>query len=219
MDSDNIIDYLPRNPDEQLRIGFQILQKAYSHKAENLVIEVEQAKQFAKERQQDIVDLKTTIESLHQELHAKDGHIKELTEQNGSMSTEMKSMSTQIKMLSRELNKLNAFRKNIIKSINQDNLSEELSTLDIGNDDLSVTSPREGSAFSPLATQTFTSLSPSKRTLVTTPKSVPSYPRAAPPSSSSSKLQESPSAALADVDMAIEEEGKDFFKRAKQELR
>jgi len=72
MNDDNaIIEYLPRTPDEQLRIGLQIVQKAYKEKADALVTEMDQVKQLVKDKQTEINEMRNAIASLRSELEKK----------------------------------------------------------------------------------------------------------------------------------------------------
>lgn len=112
-------------------------------------------KQLYRERQQDIQDLKSALSDMESQLQKKDAQIKGLLEENEAVMTEKTQMGLQVKRLkfrlnyfilfnffsifssdwlsflwgpscSRELSKLNKFRMNIIKSINQETLADDL---------------------------------------------------------------------------------------------
>lgn len=218
METDNIIEYLPHNPDEQMRLAIQILQKAYRERTENLSGEIEQMKQLYRERQQDIQDLKSALSDMETQLQKKDAQIKGLVEENEAVMTEKTQMGLQVKRLNRELSKLNKFRMNIIKSINHETLADDL-TEPVGLDDLSSdlfsSSFGSNAATSPKNRQ-FTS--PSGRSVrISEDHHVYRSPSA---DSRTIRQLQSPHNAKVDKDdpLGIEREGKEFFKRAKSEL-
>jgi predicted nuclease with TOPRIM domain len=61
--------------------------------------EVEQLKSVIKEKQKDIVELRSTVEAQQEELNRKDGNIKQLSEENENLNSEKTHLLTQVKRL------------------------------------------------------------------------------------------------------------------------
>jgi predicted nuclease with TOPRIM domain len=61
--------------------------------------EVEQLKSVIKEKQKDIVELRSTVEAQQEELNRKDANIKQLSEDNENLNSEKTHLLTQVKRL------------------------------------------------------------------------------------------------------------------------
>lgn len=106
---------LPRDPDEQLRLGLRIIESAYDEKTKHQEHELQQLRAHGKERQQQVSLLERRVAELEAQVSESDNRARVLAD-------EKTSLQQQLKETQRELNKLDSFKRSIIQSIKDEDL-------------------------------------------------------------------------------------------------
>ena len=90
---------LPRDPDEQLRLGLRVIEAAYEEKARQTDHELQQLRTYSKERQQQVSQLERRVAELEQMVSDRDERARQLSEEKAHLQQELK-------MTQRDLSKL-----------------------------------------------------------------------------------------------------------------
>jgi len=96
---------LPREPDEQLRVGLQIVERAYGEKTRQLEAEVQSLRAYGKERQSQVALLERRVSEVEVQVSQSEQRVRELASENAS--------------LHERLGKLDQFKRAIMQSINE----------------------------------------------------------------------------------------------------
>jgi len=106
---------LPRDPDEQLRLGLRVIEAAYEEKARHNDNELQQLRAYSKERQSQVMMLERRVAELEQ--HVRDGE-----ERTRQLSDEKAQLAQDLKTAQRDLSKLDSFKRSIMQSIQGEEL-------------------------------------------------------------------------------------------------
>lgn len=196
---------LPRDPDEQLRLGLRIVEAAYEEKARHLDHELQQLRAYSKERQQQVSLLERRVAELEGQVRDGDDRVRVLSDEKAALHQELKNTQ-------RDLSKLDSFKRSIMQSIKD----EELPGMSSGGGAATYAAAAEYTPAAPLGGREslMTTLgggasSPAPGAVLgsfsTSPKPTPSEAAA----SATNVPQESATARL---------DGKDFFRQARLRL-
>ena len=108
------------SPDEQFTVGINLIQKAFGAKQTQYNSELNQLRNYVKQKNDENNELKAQFNDLKRELKDRDEKIRLLDESLLKSRQEKDNLAEQIKRLNRELGKLQQFKKSIIASINED---------------------------------------------------------------------------------------------------
>ena len=106
---------LPQSPDEQIRIGIRIIESAYEDKTRHLDHELQQLRAFTKQQQSQIASFERRVSELEQQV--RDGE-----ERARQLHDEKQQMAQELKQTQRDLSKLDAFKRSIMQSIEDEDV-------------------------------------------------------------------------------------------------
>jgi hypothetical protein len=104
---------LPRDPDEQLRLGLRIVESAYDERSRHLDHELQQLRAYSKQQASQVSTLERRVAELEQQVRDGDERARQLSDEKSLVSQELKDTQ-------RDLSKLDAFKRSIMQSIQQE---------------------------------------------------------------------------------------------------
>ncbi|PSS14382.1 Angiomotin, C-terminal protein [Actinidia chinensis var. chinensis] len=134
---DEILEVIPTNPYDQLDLARKITSMAIASRVSKLELEVGSLKQQMSEKDHQILELEDKASHLEQAYHEADLRLKIARDDNMKLSKERDSLALTARKLGRDLAKLEAFKRQLMQSLNDDNLSQA-ETVDIVTYDQSV---------------------------------------------------------------------------------
>jgi len=185
------------NPDEQFELGIAILNKAWKAKELSMIDEMEGLKRLAQKKQEEIHQQSQQYSKLQFEFQSLNTNMKTLQDMNQDLQAERDKLSMQVKLLTSELSKLKAFKKSIIQSLNFGDMEEQ------GNSQLM-------NASNLLSNVSQLSEEPAIRFVPPPTQNVNTSTVPNPPSFQSQQLPPQ--------QLTSPQEGKEFFKQAKEVL-
>ncbi|KAG9141403.1 hypothetical protein Leryth_001850 [Lithospermum erythrorhizon] len=135
--SEEILSVIPTDPFEQLDLARKITSMAIASRVNDLDAQVGRLRKKLHERDRVVVELQDTLSQLQQAFHESQLRFKITREDNMRLAKERDDMALTAKKLSRDLAKLEAFKKQLLQSLNDDN-SSHVETVGIGTYDQSV---------------------------------------------------------------------------------
>ncbi|CAO2826049.1 unnamed protein product [Amaranthus hypochondriacus] len=133
--SDEILAVIPTDPYDQLDLARKITSMAIASRVSNLESETGRLKQQVHEQDRVIVELEEKASRLQKAFQDADSRLKLVLDENMKLSQEKDSLSATVNKLSRDLGKLETFKRQLMRSLSEDNSAE---TVDIGTCDQSV---------------------------------------------------------------------------------
>lgn len=134
--SDEILALIPTDPYEQLDLARKITSMAIASRVSRLEGEAGHLRQKVAEKDKVIAELQERLAELDRMFQEADARLQTLLEENINLSKERDSLALTAKKLSRELAKLEAFKRNLMQSLNEDDSSSQhTETVDIGTYD------------------------------------------------------------------------------------
>ncbi|XP_057522314.1 uncharacterized protein At4g15545-like [Amaranthus tricolor] len=133
--SDEILAVIPTDPYDQLDLARKITSMAIASRVSKLESETNRLKQQVHEQDRVIVELEEKASRLQQAFQDADSRLKLVLDENMKLSQEKDSLSATVNKLSRDLGKLETFKRQLMRSLSEDNSAE---TVDIGTCDQSV---------------------------------------------------------------------------------
>ncbi|EFC37278.1 hypothetical protein NAEGRDRAFT_59810 [Naegleria gruberi] len=112
------------NAEEQFELGIAILNKAWKTKELQMLDEIEGLKKIGQKKQEEIHQINQQHSKLQFEYQSLNTAMKTIQEMNQDLQSERDRLSAQVKALNGELSKLKAFKKQIIQSINLEELED-----------------------------------------------------------------------------------------------
>ena len=106
---------LPQSADEQLRLGLRIVEQAYDEKTRALDHELQQLRAYSKQQQSNVAALERRVQELEQQVREGEDRARQLSDEKAQMTHELKSTQ-------RDLSKLDAFKRSILQSINDEDV-------------------------------------------------------------------------------------------------
>ena len=106
---------LPREADEQLRMGLRIVEQAYDEKTRALDHELQQLRAYSKQQQSNVAALERRVAELEQQVRDGDERTRQLSDEKAQLSQDLKATQ-------RDLSKLDAFKRSILQSINDEDI-------------------------------------------------------------------------------------------------
>jgi uncharacterized coiled-coil protein SlyX len=115
----HFLNTLPRDPDEQLRVGLQTIELAYGEKARQLDAEVQSLRAYGKERQTQVVLLERRVGELELQVGEGEQRARELAAENAGLVNEKAALFNEVRQLQERLGKLDQFKRAIMQSISE----------------------------------------------------------------------------------------------------
>ncbi|XP_057461718.1 uncharacterized protein At4g15545-like isoform X2 [Actinidia eriantha] len=134
---DEVLAVIPTDPYDQLDLARKITSMAIASRVSNLESEVERLKQKMSEKDHQILEFEDKASHLEQAYHEANLRLKMARDDNMKLSKERDSFAMTARKLGRDLAKLETFKKQLMQSLNDDNLSQA-ETVDIVTYDQSV---------------------------------------------------------------------------------
>ena len=119
MASQHLLQSLPREPDEQLRLGLQVVELAYGEKARQLEAELHSLRAYGKERQTQVALLERRVGELEAQLSQSEQRTRELASENAGLINEKTALFNEVRQLQERLGKLDQFKRAIMQSISE----------------------------------------------------------------------------------------------------
>ncbi|KAG6473136.1 uncharacterized protein At4g15545-like isoform X1 [Zingiber officinale] len=145
---DEILAVMPSDPYEQLDLARKITSMAIASRVSKLDLEAVRLRQTVAEKDQTIANLQERISQLDRMFQETDARLKAALEENITLADERDSLAQTSKKLARDLAKLETFKKQLLLSLNDDNLPvsehtanvnmKQQDTVDIQTDNSSV---------------------------------------------------------------------------------
>lgn len=136
---DEVLAVVPTDPYEQLDLARKITSMAIASRVSNLELEVERLRQKVYDKDRSISELEEKVLQLDRACQEADTKIKLVQDDNAKLVKERDSLAMTAKKLGRDLVKLETFKRHLMQSLNDDNLSSA-ETVDI--DTSSQSAPR-----------------------------------------------------------------------------
>lgn len=127
---DELLSVIPIDPYDQLDLARKITSMAIASRVSKLESEVERLRQKLYEKDRLILELEEKGSHLEQAFHEVDMRLKIARDDNTKLSKERDSLAMTTKKLGRDLAKLETFKRQLMQSLNDDNLSQA-ETVDI----------------------------------------------------------------------------------------
>ncbi|KAL1559879.1 hypothetical protein AAHA92_10173 [Salvia divinorum] len=134
--SDDILSVIPTDPYDQLDLAHKITSMAIASRVSKLEAEAGRFRQKLQEKDRLIQQLEDKVAQLDTAYQDAEFRLKITREDNMKLLKERDSLSMTAKKLSRDLAKQEAFRRQLVQSLNEENSPSE--TVDIGTYDQSV---------------------------------------------------------------------------------
>ncbi|XP_028752396.1 uncharacterized protein At4g15545 [Neltuma alba] len=133
---DEILSVIPTDPYEQLDLARKITSMAIASRVSKLELEMGRVKERLYEKDRIIFALEEKVSGLNHACQEAESRLKVALDENIKLTQEREQLAVTAKKLSRDLSKLEAFKRQLMQSLNDDNQSTE--TVDIGTCDQSV---------------------------------------------------------------------------------
>ncbi|PKA52250.1 Uncharacterized protein AXF42_Ash010146 [Apostasia shenzhenica] len=133
---DEILAVIPTDPYDQLDVARKITSMAIASRVTQLEEETDRLQQRIVEKDQVIAELQDRISELHQLYQESDSRLRLSLDENIRLAEERDTLALTVKKLGRDLVKLETFKRQLLRSLNDDNLSQ--SEEDLGASDLSI---------------------------------------------------------------------------------
>ncbi|XAR56900.1 hypothetical protein NMG60_11037538 [Bertholletia excelsa] len=137
---DEILQVIPTDPYDQLDLARKITSMAIASRVSKLESDVGRYRQKMSEKDRLIAELEEKVSHLEHAYHEADLRLKMARDENAKLTKERDSLGITAKKLSRDLAKLETFKRQLMQSLNDDNLSQT-ETVDIVTYDQSVSKP------------------------------------------------------------------------------
>ncbi|GMJ10465.1 NAI2-interacting protein 2 [Hibiscus trionum] len=135
--AEEVLAVIPTDPYEQLDLARKITSMAIASRVSKMEGEIGRMKATLFEKDRIIYELQDNLLRLHQENQDAESRLKIALDENINLSNERDSLAMTAKKLSRDLSKLEAFKRQLMQSLTDDNASAA-ETVDIGTCDQSV---------------------------------------------------------------------------------
>mmetsp|Transcript_5890 Transcript_5890/g.8620 ORF Transcript_5890/g.8620 Transcript_5890/m.8620 type:complete len:163 (+) Transcript_5890:16-504(+) len=112
------------SPEDQLRQGIDLIQAAYRSKSEALFQDIARLNKLGKDKNAEIQELNAQINSLKADIANKDTKINGLLDENNKLTNEKQQLFDRVKELNGSIAKLVAFKKAILKSVDDSDAPE-----------------------------------------------------------------------------------------------
>ncbi|KAK4253491.1 hypothetical protein QN277_010155 [Acacia crassicarpa] len=133
---DEILSVIPTDPYDQLDLARKITSMAIASRVSKLELEMGQVKERLHEKDRIIFALEEKVSGLNHACQEAESRLKVTLDENIKLTQERDQLAATAKRLGRDLSKLEAFKRQLMQSLNDDNQSTE--TVDIGTCDQSV---------------------------------------------------------------------------------
>ncbi len=221
MQQSTLLAHLPKEPDEQIKLGLRIIEGAYDEKVRALEHETRALRSYGNERQQQVQLLERRVTELEATVQQGEQRMRELTSENNQLANEKAALFQEVRLMQERLGKLDQFKKSILQSIQDE-------------PDLSVVSQRPSGALLGVgSSSSYTGIATGggAKSLGEPPRVSTSYacggaghsamaspaPKASTPSHYASSPSPLAPAAAADADVP-QPDGKEFFRAARLRL-
>ncbi|KAH7557811.1 hypothetical protein JRO89_XS11G0224200 [Xanthoceras sorbifolium] len=134
---DEVLAVIPTDPYDQLDLARKITSMAIASRVTKLESEVGRIRQMLYEKDRVIYELEERLAHVQKASQESDSRLKTLVENNMKLTKERDSLAMTTRNLNRDLTKLEAFKRQLMQSLNDDN-SSQAETVDIGTCDQSV---------------------------------------------------------------------------------
>ncbi|CAL5402528.1 unnamed protein product [Camellia sinensis] len=137
---DEILAVIPTDPYDQLDLARKITSMAIASRVSKLESEVGRLRQKSHDKDRLILELQDKVSHLQQACHESDSLLRMARDDNVKLSKDRDSLAMTVKKLGRDLAKLETFKRQLMQSLNDDNLPQA-ETVDIVTCDQSVPKP------------------------------------------------------------------------------
>jgi hypothetical protein len=127
--SDEILAVIPTDPYDQLDLARKITSMAIASRVSNLESQVSGLRQKLLEKDRLVHELEDRVSSFERLYHEADSSLKNVVDENMKLTQERDSLAITAKKLGRDYAKLEAFKRQLMQSLNDDNPSVCYSTL------------------------------------------------------------------------------------------
>ncbi|EEF48796.1 uncharacterized protein At4g15545 [Ricinus communis] len=134
---DEILAVIPTDPYDQLDLARKITSMAIASRVSKLEAETGRMKQKMYEKDRVIYELEEKVSHLQRAYQEAESRLKITLDDNMKLANERDSFAMSVKKLTRDLAKLETFKRQLMQSLNDDNLSQT-ETVDIVTCDQSV---------------------------------------------------------------------------------
>ena len=115
-----LLKQLPRDPEEQLRLGVRVVEVAFEEKARILEAELGQLRAYGKERQNAVTVLERRVCELEASVAQGEQRHAALQSEHTALRADKASLQQEVRALHERLNKLHDFKRSILQSIKDD---------------------------------------------------------------------------------------------------
>ncbi|CAN6455481.1 unnamed protein product [Victoria cruziana] len=133
---DEILSVIPTDPYDQLDLARKITSMAIASRVSKLESEMGRLKQKITEKDLLIYELQDKVLQLERAVQEADSRLRVALDENTKLSSERDALTIATKKLNRDLSRLETFKRHLMQSLNEDNVSAE--TVDIGTCDQSL---------------------------------------------------------------------------------
>ncbi|KAJ8751961.1 hypothetical protein K2173_000707 [Erythroxylum novogranatense] len=134
---EKVLAVIPIDPFEQLDLARKITSMAIASRVSKLETEMGRMRQKMQDKDRTIYELEERVSQLQRACQEADSRFKLTLDDNMKLCAERDSLTMTVKKLGRDLSKLETFKRQLMQSLNDDNLSQT-ETVDIGTCDQSV---------------------------------------------------------------------------------
>ncbi|CAL9172573.1 uncharacterized protein At4g15545-like [Musa acuminata AAA Group] len=128
---DEILAVMPTDPYEQLDLARKITSMAIASRVSKLELEAGRLRQSVAEKDRTIADLQEKLAQFDRVFQQTDSRLRAALEENVKLAKERDSLAQTSKKLTRDLTKLEAFKKHLLQSLNEDNTPKQQDPVDI----------------------------------------------------------------------------------------
>ncbi|CAE5960288.1 unnamed protein product [Arabidopsis arenosa] len=122
--SDEILAVIPTDPYDQLDLARKITSMAIASRVSNLESQVSGLRQKLLEKDRLVHELEDRVSSFERLYHEADSTLKNVVDENMKLTQERDSLAITAKKLGRDFAKLEAFKRQLMQSLNDDNPSQ-----------------------------------------------------------------------------------------------
>ncbi|CAA7027406.1 unnamed protein product [Microthlaspi erraticum] len=122
--SDEILAVIPTDPYDQLDLARKITSMAIASRVSNLESQVSGLRQMLAEKDRLVHELQGRVSSLESLYHEADSSFKNALDENMKLTQERDSLAITAKKLGRDFAKLEAFKRQLMQSLNDENPSQ-----------------------------------------------------------------------------------------------
>ncbi|XP_064982978.1 uncharacterized protein At4g15545-like isoform X2 [Musa acuminata AAA Group] len=122
---DEILAVMPTDPYEQLDLARKITSLAIASRVSKLELEAGRLRQSVAEKDRTIADLQEKLAQFDRVFQQTDSRLRVALEENVKLAKERDSLAQTSKKLTRDLTKLEAFKKHLLQSLNEDNTPQQ----------------------------------------------------------------------------------------------